>query len=55
MLKMLGRAEVDSILEEQEGAIQVNCEFCRLPYRFDTQPVAALFAEPQADEKTSVS
>ena len=55
MLKMLGRAEVDSILEEQEGAIQVNCEFCRLPYRFDTQQVAALFAEPQADEKTSVS
>ena len=55
MLKMLGRAEVESILEEQEGAIQVNCEFCRLPYRFDTQQVAALFADPQADEKTSVS
>ena len=55
MLKMLGRTEVDSILEEQEGAIQVNCEFCRLPYRFDTQQVAALFADPQADEKTSVS
>ena len=55
MLKMLGRAEVDSILEEQEGAIQVNCEFCRLPYRFDTQQVAALFAEPQADDETPAS
>lgn len=47
MLKMLGKTEVDSILAEQQGAIQVNCEFCRLPYRFDAQQVAVLFANDQ--------
>lgn len=51
MLKMLGREEVEGILEEQQGAIQVNCEFCRLPYRFDAQQVAALFVEPEAGPK----
>lgn len=51
MLKMLGREEVEGILEEQQGAIQVNCEFCRLPYRFDAQQVAALFVEPEAGAK----
>ena len=49
MLKMLDREEVEAILEEQQGAIQVNCEFCRLPYRFDAQQVAALFLEPEAE------
>ena len=47
MLKMLGRDEVVSILAEQEGAIQVHCEFCRLPYRFDEAQALALFDDGQ--------
>ncbi|MDO5057070.1 MAG: Hsp33 family molecular chaperone HslO [Lautropia sp.] len=47
MLKMLGREEVGNILAEQAGAIQVNCEFCRLPYRFDEAQALALFDDGQ--------
>lgn len=43
MLRSLGRAELEDILREQ-GAIQVNCEFCNQLYRFDGGDVASLFA-----------
>ncbi|MDO4231902.1 MAG: Hsp33 family molecular chaperone HslO [Lautropia sp.] len=53
MLKMLGEVEVRSILAEQDGEIQVHCEFCRLPYRFDENQALALFDEPDAATDTS--
>lgn len=43
MLKALGRAEVDSVLEEF-GQVEVRCEFCSRAYRFDSVDCAALFA-----------
>ena len=43
MLKMLGRAEVDSVLEEQ-GHVGVNCDFCGQHYDYDKVDVAQLFA-----------
>jgi molecular chaperone Hsp33 len=43
MLKMLGRAEVDSILAEL-GEVAVTCEFCNNDYRFDAVDSAQLFA-----------
>jgi len=46
-LKMLGSAEVESILAEQ-GSIGVNCEFCNRRYDFDAIAARALFAEPRA-------
>jgi len=42
MLRMLGRAEVDDILQEQ-GKVEVACEFCGLPYVFDALDTEALF------------
>jgi molecular chaperone Hsp33 len=42
MLKMLGRAEVQDILETQ-GKIEVACEFCGQPYLFDGVDSALLF------------
>lgn len=42
MLKMLGRAEVEDILETQ-GKIEVACEFCGQPYLFDGVDSALLF------------
>jgi len=44
-LKMLGSAEVDSILAEQ-GSVGVNCEFCNRRYDFDAEEARALFAAP---------
>jgi molecular chaperone Hsp33 len=45
MLRMLGRAEVESILQER-GAVDVSCEFCNSKYRFDSVDAAqALAAE----------
>jgi len=44
MLRNLGRAEVDSILED-EGRVEVNCEFCNAGYRFDAVDVEQLFTE----------
>ena len=46
MLKMLGRAEVEDIMETQ-GKIEVACEFCGQPYLFDGVDSALLF-EPLA-------
>ncbi len=42
MLKMLGREEVDSVIEER-GSVEVHCEFCNQCYEFDPVDVAQLF------------
>lgn len=42
MLKMLGRTEVEDILETK-GKIEVACEFCGQPYLFDGVDSAMLF------------
>ena len=43
MLKALGRAEVESVLEEF-GQVEVRCEFCSRAYRYDAVDCAVLFA-----------
>jgi molecular chaperone Hsp33 len=43
MLRMLGRGEVDGILEEQ-GAVEVRCDFCNELWRFDPVDCAVAFA-----------
>jgi len=43
MLRMLGRAEADSVLAEQ-GSIEVHCEFCNQRYVFESEDVDAVFA-----------
>jgi molecular chaperone Hsp33 len=45
MLRNLGRAEVDSIIEER-GDVEIGCDFCGTQYRFDKVDVGALFAAP---------
>jgi molecular chaperone Hsp33 len=43
MLRMLGRDEIDSALEEL-GALEINCDFCGQQYQFDAVDCAQLFA-----------
>lgn len=43
-LRALGRAEVEDILAEQ-GAIEVDCEFCNRQYRLDPVDAHRLFSE----------
>ena len=43
MLRMLGYAEVRSILEEREN-IEVTCEFCNRAYHYDSVDAEQLFA-----------
>ncbi len=43
MLRLLGREEVKSILEER-GAVEVNCEFCNRHYSFDPVDAEQVFA-----------
>lgn len=43
MLRMLGNEEISSILEEQ-GKIEVNCDFCNTHYQFDKVDAAQLMA-----------
>jgi len=45
MLRMLGRAEADDVLEER-GHIEIHCEFCNQRYEFDPVDIAQLFATP---------
>jgi molecular chaperone Hsp33 len=43
MLRLLGRSEVDSIVEER-GAVEVRCDFCNELWQLDTVECAMLFA-----------
>jgi len=49
MLHLLGHAEVESIIQEQ-GRVEVTCDFCGKPYEFDAVDCAALFAGPGGSE-----
>lgn len=49
MLRSLGKQEVDSILEEQ-GGIEVACEFCNQKYRYDAVDAEQLFASEVTHE-----
>ena len=44
MLKMLGQEEIESIVEEQ-GRVEIHCEFCNQRYEFDPVDAAMLFTE----------
>jgi molecular chaperone Hsp33 len=43
VLKTLGVEEVRDVLREQ-GSVEVTCEFCQRPYRFDAFAIEQLFA-----------
>lgn len=45
MIRGLGRAEADSIVQEQ-GQIEVGCDFCGRQYRFDAVDARQLFTDP---------
>lgn len=47
MLKMLGQAEIESILSEQEK-VDIACNFCGKPYSFDAIDCARLFIDGQS-------
>lgn len=47
MLRGLGQKEVNAILQEQ-GRVEVTCEFCGTPYRFDAVDATALFKPANA-------
>jgi len=42
MLRMIGREEAESVLDEQ-GELRVDCEFCNQTYRFDASTLGAVF------------
>ena len=44
MLRMLGRDEIESLLQEREK-VSVSCNFCGKPYEFDAIDCAGLFVE----------
>jgi molecular chaperone Hsp33 len=52
MLKMLGREEVDSVIEER-GDVEVHCEFCNQRYEFDPVDVAQLFVAKELSQGVS--
>lgn len=51
MLQMLGLAEVRSILEEQ-GSIEIQCDFCHKHYVVDEEEALALFNDDDDHEVT---
>ena len=52
VLRMLGRDEIHSILEEQ-GSVSVDCEFCGNRYEFDRIDAEQLFASQHSIPATS--
>ncbi|WP_334186498.1 Hsp33 family molecular chaperone HslO, partial [Noviherbaspirillum sp.] len=49
MLKMLGKPEVDSALDDL-GKLGINCDFCGQHYEFDRVDCAQLFATETSSE-----
>ncbi len=47
MLRSLGKAEVEDVLQEQ-GKIEVACEYCNKKYQLDAVDVAQLFTEVES-------
>ena len=43
-LVSLGKADVLSLLQEQGGEIEVDCQFCNARYRYDQQAIESLFS-----------
>ncbi|WP_145013082.1 Hsp33 family molecular chaperone HslO [Pseudomonas oryzihabitans] len=43
-LVSMGRADVESLLDEQQGKIQVDCQFCNEQQVFDAADIAQIFA-----------
>lgn len=40
----LGQQDAENLLQEQGGAISIDCQFCNHSYRFDAADIAQLFA-----------
>ncbi|ROQ18901.1 Hsp33 family molecular chaperone HslO [Gallaecimonas pentaromativorans] len=40
----LGQDEVEKLVAEHDGALDMDCEYCRKQYRFDSVDVAGIFA-----------
>lgn len=53
VLKLLGEEEVGEVLSER-GEVEVHCEFCNKPYRFDEVDTARLFASGMGQGSSSV-
>jgi molecular chaperone Hsp33 len=53
ILRSLGEPEVRSVVEEQ-GSVEVRCEFCNRAYRFDAVDAATLFTPPPPAAPTSL-
>jgi molecular chaperone Hsp33 len=49
MLKMLGREEVEGVIEERSH-VEIHCDYCNQRYEFDPVDVAQLFATPGLSE-----
>lgn len=45
MLRTLGQEEIDDILQERGGKVEIDCEFCGQHYAFDAVDCAQLFAQ----------
>lgn len=53
-LVQLGQTELESLLQEQ-GNIEVTCQYCNQHYRFDAVDIAMLFQQPVGEPPSSRS
>jgi len=53
VLRSLGEEEVRGVLAER-GDVEVHCEFCNKPYRFDEVDVGRVFASPVGGSSASL-
>lgn len=54
MLRNLGQEEVEQVLQEQ-GRVEVGCDYCGTQYRFDAVDAAQLFTDAQSQAPGSSS
>ncbi len=52
-LQSLGREDVETLLDEQDGCIEVDCQFCNEKYKFYAQDVTKIFSQQSVDSQLS--
>ncbi len=52
-LQSLGREDVEKLLDEQDGCIEIDCQFCNQKYKFNAQDVTKIFSQQSVNSQLS--
>lgn len=52
-LQSLGQEDVEKLLDEQDGCIEIDCQFCNQKYKFRAEDVTKIFSQQSVNSQLS--